>query len=368
MSKPLANILRPSTLKDVIGQTHLLGESGPLKKMADRQVLISTILWGPPGTGKTTLVNALANDTHSCFLKLNATESTVKDLRKVIADATARQPVKTVLFVDELHRWNKSQQDVVLPVVEDGTIILFGATTENPKFAINSTILSRCVVFETKPLNTAEMAQLLLRVKNHYKERGLKVSISNDAAKLLINRSSGDARKALTALQTCIEVLSDGQIEIEHVEVALPDKHLVFDSHGQDHYDLAHCYQESIQHSDVNSAIYWLAKWLSSGEDPAFISRRMLITAFEDCADNPTAALLAVAACLTTERTGMPECMIPLSLATIEMAKSNRDKTAYHAIKMAMQDVQNGVTIHVPEQMRAGTNGNISVAPRIYVD
>ncbi len=368
MSKPLANILRPSTLNDIIGQTHLIGPTGPIRKMADKGSLISTILWGPPGTGKTTLVQSLANDTRSFFIKLNATESTVKDLRKVIADAAARQPVKTVLFVDELHRWNKSQQDVVLPVVEDGTVILFGATTENPKFAINSTILSRCVVFETKPLNTSEMAQLLIKVKSHYKSLDIKVNISPEAAKLLINRSSGDARKALTALQTCIEVLSEGHVDVEHVEVAIPDKHLVFDAHGQDHFDLAHCYQESIQHSDVNSAIYWLAKWLSSGEDPAYISRRMMITAFEDCADNPTASLLAVAACHATERTGMPECMIPLSLATIEMARSKRDKTAYEAIKMAMQDVQNGVTVHVPDNMRAGTSGSVYVAPRKYVD
>lgn len=372
MTSPLANMLRPKTLKDVIGQTHLLGEHGPIKKMADRNSLISTVLWGPPGTGKTTIVLALANDTKSCFIKLNATESTVKDLRKVISEAQERKPVNTILFVDELHRWNKSQQDVVLPVVEDGTIILFGATTENPKFAINSTILSRCIVLEAKPLNDKEMITLIQRVRSYYKSLGIKVAISQEAARMLINRSSGDARKCLTALQTCIEILAEGSnektVEEEHVTVAMPSKHMVFDAAGQDHFDLAHCFQEALQHSDGDSAIFWLAKWLSSGEEPAYICRRMLITAFEDCAANPTAAILAMAASYAAERTGMPECMIPMAMATIEIAKSDRDKTAYNAIKAAMHDVQNGTTVHVPEEMRAGTYGNIPVAPRKYIE
>jgi len=368
MTTPLASILRPKTLQEVIGQEHLIGDTGPFKKMADKQTLISTILWGPPGTGKTTLVQALANDTKSCFHKLNATESSVKDLRGVIAEAAARKPVKTILFVDELHRWNKSQQDVVLPVIEDGTITLFGATTENPKFAINSTILSRCIVLETKPLHTKDLVNLIVKVKNYYKSNGIKIEIDTDAVKLLVKRCGGDARKMLTVLQTCVEVLSDGHIATEHIEVAIPSKHLVFDAHGQDHFDLAHCYQESIQHSDGDSAIYWLAKWLSSGEEPSYICRRMLITAFEDCASNPMAAILAMAACFAAERTGMPECQIPMALATIEMAKSERDKMAYNAIKAAMSDVSNGVTIQVPEGMRAGTSGNMPVAPRKYID
>lgn len=364
---PLADILRPQRLEDIIGQQHLIGPNGPIALMASKNRLISSVIWGPPGTGKTTIIRALSRQASAIFHKLNATESTVKDLRKVIQDAQAAAPKPTILFVDELHRWNKSQQDVVLPVVEDGTLVLFGATTENPKFAINSTILSRCIVLETQPLSTTDLIQLMMRVKGYYKERGLKVQVSSEAALLLVTRCSGDARKLLTALETCIEVLSDGNVQVEHVEVAIPSKHIVFDKAGQDHFDLAHCYQEAIQHSDGDSAIFWLAKWLASGEEPAYICRRMLITAFEDCASNPQAAVLAMAACFATERTGMPECMIPMALATVEMAKSDRDKSAYNAIKAAMHDVMNGVTVQVPEGMRAGTSGNIPTAPRKYI-
>ena len=365
--KPLASILRPTSLNDVIGQEHLVGEGKILQLMASRNRFQSTILWGPPGIGKTTLVTALANDAKLPLIKLNATEATVKDLRKVI-DLAYKSGDKTIVFIDECHRWNKSQQDVLLPVVEDGTIILFGATTEKPKFAVNSTILSRCIVLEVKPLDARSLTQLLIRVKEYYKDKGKEISISKQAAKLLIVRSSGDARKLITAIETCIEILSeDGLVDVEHVEVAIPDKHLVFDASGNEHFDYAHCYQEAIQNSDVDSAIYWLAQWLCSGEDPAYISRRMLITSFEDCATNPNAWIAAMAACFTVERTGMPECMIPMALATCEMGLSKRSKYAYRAIKEAMHDVENKVTVHVPPELRAGTRGYVKAINKIYV-
>ncbi len=272
------------------------------------------------------------------------------------------------VLVHNCHRFNKSQQDVLLPVVEDGTIVLFGATTEKPKFAVNSTILSRCIVLETKPLNAQETIDLIKRVKAHYKAKDEKVTIDQEAAKRLINRCSGDARKVITSLETCIEILSDDKhVTVEMVDQAIPDKHIVFDASGNDHFDLAHCYQEAIQNSDTDGALYWLGKWVASGEDPAYICRRMLITAFEDCSGNPFAWLAAMAACYTVEKTGLPECMIPMSLATCEMGKSKRNKSAYAAIKKVMEDIENGATVHVPPELRAGTAGYVHAVKKQYL-
>jgi putative ATPase len=367
-STPLAVELRPSKLKDIIGQEHLTDDGKPLSKMALKNTVRSTILWGPTGIGKTSIVRSLANEIDAVFCQLNATKATVSDLRSMISSARNNDKA-TIVFVDEIHRWNKSQQDTMLPVVEDGTIILFGATTENPKFAVNSTLLSRCLVFELKPLQTPSLIKIIMKVKEHYKNKGRKIDIDKEAAKILILRSSGDARKLITALETAIEILSDDDhITADHINLAIPDKHLVFDASGNEHYDLAHCYQESIQNSDVNAAIYWLAKWIESGEDPAYICRRMLITAFEDCASNPLAGPIAMAASYTTERTGLPECVIPMALATCEMASSKRDKTAYNAIMAAIDDVRNGLTIHVPPSLRAGTSGYFAAINKQYVE
>jgi len=366
---PLAIQLRPETLNDIIGQEHLLAAGKPIRRMADTKKFQSTIFWGPPGAGKTSLVSALASETNSNFHKLNATEATVKDLRKVIENAQKLLPdIRTFAFVDEIHRWSKSQQDVMLPVVEDGTIVLFGATTEKPKFAVNSTILSRCLVLEVKPLTAADILKLIIKIKEYYKSKDRLVKIPPEVAKRLINRCSGDARKAIMALETAIEILSENDIvTLDHIDLAIPDKHIVFDAHGNDHYDLAHCYQEAIQHSDTDGAIYWLAKWIQSGEDPAYICRRMLITAFEDCAGNPSAWLAAMAACYTAERTGLPECMIPMSLATCEMGQSKRNKSAFYAIHAAMADVENRETVHVPPGLRAGTNGYVHAVNKQYL-
>lgn len=367
---PLAALLRPNRLEDVIGQEHLTAPGKPLAKMVEKHRFQSIIFWGPPGTGKTSLARSLVHEANSNFCPLNATKATVKDLRNVIsaAEKALEEERQTFVFVDEIHRWTKAQQDVMLPVVENGLIILFGATTEKPEFAVNSTILSRCLIMEIKPLSNQNLITLILKVKNHYKSENRKIEIDRDAARTLINRCSGDARKLIMVLETTIEILSDDDhITLDHVDQAMPDKNLVFDANGNDHFDLAHCYQESIQHSDADAAIYWLAKWLESGEDPAYICRRMLITAFEDCAGNPLAASLAMAACYTTERTGIPECVIPMALATCEMAMSKRNKSAYKAIKAALFDVRNGATVHVPPQLRAGTSGYFAAIQKTYL-
>lgn len=362
---PLAAALRPLKLDEVIGQRHLVGPGMAIRKMADKKRAQSAIIWGPSGTGKTTIVRALAREIDALFYNINATSATVKELREIILAGKSRS---TFAFVDEIHRFSKSQQDVLLPAVEDGTIIMFGATTEKPKFAVNSTILSRCIVLETKPLDAQEMIDLVKRVKGHYKAKGRPIKIDQEAAKWLINRASGDARKAITALETCIEILSDDDhITLDHVNTAIPDKHIVFDATGNDHFDLAHCYQEAIQHSDADGALYWLGKWIASGEDPAYICRRMLITAFEDCAGNPHAWLAAMAACYTVEKTGLPECMIPMSVATCEMARSERNKTGYNAIKDVMSDIENREVVHVPPELRAGTRGYTHAVKKVYL-
>ena len=366
---PLAAHLRPNFLNDIIGQDHLLGEGMPIRRMAETGKFQSTILWGPPGVGKTTLARALSNETDAKFVQLNATKATVKQLRNGIADAKGMLPlVQTIVFLDEIHRFSKSQQDILLPSIEDGVIILFGATTERPKFAVNSTILSRCLSYEVKPLDKVAMLKLLLRVKQHYVDQGRPIKIESETAEVLVDRCGGDARKLILSLETAIEILSDNDnITLKHVNLAIPDKHIVFDAHGNDHFDLAHCYQEAVQHSDADGAIYWLAKWIESGEDPAYICRRMLITAFEDCAGNPFAATTAMAACFTVERTGLPEAMIPMALATCEMAKSERNKSAYNAIKSAINDVKNKETVHVPPELRAGTTGYVYHVGKQYL-
>lgn len=369
---PLASILRPASLTDIIGQEHLLGPGKVVGRMAATQRVVSAILWGPPGTGKTTLVRALANDLNARFAALNATSTTVKDLRAVITTAKksleADQPQRTLVFVDEIHRWSKSQQDVLLPEVEDGTIVLWGATTEKPQFAVNSTVLSRCLVLETKPLGKRHMIELAIRVRSYYANQGRPFKMDEPTCLLLLDRCSGDARKLVTALEAAVEVVAeDGCINADIVDAVIPMKSLVFDARGNEHFDLAHCYQEAIQHSDTDGAIYWLAKWIESGEDPAYICRRMLITAAEDCAGNPFAMTTAMAAAFITERTGLPECLIPMALATCEMGESKRNKSAYYAIKEAMQDVQHGATVHVPPELRAGTAGYLHAISKQYL-
>ena len=270
------------------------------------------------------------------------------------------------ILVHNCHRFNKTQQDVLLPGVEDGTVVLFGATTEKPKFAVNSTILSRAMMWEFKPLSDTDMVTLLKRVLKYYKVNNNQVSIDPIAARVLINRSSGDCRKLIMSMETIVEVLleSDKSIVQLHVDAVIPEKHVVFDKSGNEHFDIACAYQNAIQNSQADDAIYWLAKWLNSGEDPAYIARRMLVSAFEDCAGNPLAPLLAHAACYATENIGAPECQIGMAYATIEMAKSKRNKCACRAISDAMKDVVNESTIHIPPELRAGESKHGSVHGR----
>lgn len=365
---PLADLLRPTKLDDILGQEHLIGPGMPFRRMVEKNKPISTILWGPPGTGKTTIVKALSNEIDTDYYELNATDTSTKEIRSVIDQAAKNQEKQTILFIDEIHRLAKNIKDIFLPCVENGTVRLFGATTENPKFSVNSTILSRSLIFETKPLKPSNLATLYLKIVKHYSLLDVRVKTTKEVLQVLINRCSGDARKFITSVEALVEMMSDnGAFSMDDLESVMPCKHVVFDKSGNEHFSYAHCYQDAIQDSDENGAIYWLATWLNSGEDPAYICRRMLITAFEDCSGNPFAIASAMAACYTTERTGMPECMIAMAHATIEMAKSKRNKSAFYAIHAAMADVQNGRTIYVPPDMRAGTNAYRRIIKKQYV-
>lgn len=364
---PLAITLRPNKFEQIVGQDHLVGKGGVFYEMAKKSILQHVLLWGPPGSGKTSIAFALANETDSHFRKLDATTNGIKELRKVISFAES-QDKRVILVVDEIHRWSKNVQDTLLAAVENGVLTLIGLTVETARFAVIKALLSRCLILETKPLDNAASVALYKRVRDHYKGQGKSIQVDNNTIKKLIMRSSGDARKIIMVLETLIEIMSEnGVIKEKDLDLVMPHKHLFCDASGSEHFDLAHCYQEAIQNSDVDGAIYWLAKWLESGEDPAYICRRMLITAFEDCAGNPFAATTAMAACYTTERTGLPECMIPMSLATCEMAMSKRNKSAYYAIKSAMNDVQNEATVHVPPGLRAGTSGYVKAVNKTYL-
>jgi putative ATPase len=364
---PLAVKLRPHKFEDVVGQNHLVGPKGIFYKMAHTGKMQHVLLWGPPGSGKTTIAYALAAETGSDYRHLNATTSGIKDLRKVLAFAE-KNDSGTVVAVDEIHRWSKNVQDALLAAVENGTITLIGLTVETARFAVIKALLSRCLILETKPIDNPSLVKLYKKVRDYYKDQGREVKIEKSVASKLLHRVSGDARKLILVMETLIEIMSNNdEISEESLELVMPNKHSYCDANGSEHFDLAHCYQEAIQHSQVDEAIYWLAKWLESGEDPAYICRRMIITAFEDCAGNPFAATTAMAAHYATERTGMPECMIPMATATCEMAMSKRNKSAYYAIKDAMRDVQHGETIYVPKHLRAGTSGYKGVLGKTYL-
>lgn len=347
----LATLLRPQSLDTIHGQSHLLDPGMPIRKMADTGKLYSTILWGPSGTGKTSMVRALAKTAQFTYRPLNATENSISDFRKILE--TADEDEQILVFIDEIGRWNKGQLDTLLPSIEDGRIVMFGATTDNPKFAVTATVLSRCLVFETKPLTVKAQMAILANVIAYLKSINIALKADAKVVSKIISRANGDARKFLNVLDMLVNMAEDGVITDAMVDAVIPHRHMLVNKGGGHEFDSAHAFQTAIQHSDVNSAIYWLAQWIASGEDPAYICRRMLVTAFEDCASNPLAGVVAMAAHYTVERIGLPEAMIPMSLATCMMAESSRDKSAYNAIHAAIRDVEHGEFTPVPEVMRA---------------
>ncbi|MDO5361548.1 MAG: replication-associated recombination protein A [Eubacteriales bacterium] len=348
---PLASRLRPTTLEEVVGQQHIVGKDKLLYRAIKADKLTSVIFYGPPGTGKTTLAKVIANTTSANFTQINATVAGKKDMEEVVRQAQSDLGMygkKTILFIDEIHRFNKGQQDYLLPFVEDGTIILIGATTENPYFEVNGALLSRSIVFELKSLETEEVKELILRAVNDpVKGMGsYGARIDEDALEFLADMAGGDARSALNAIE--LGILTTPRDENGKIHVTLDvaseciQKRVVrYDKNGDNHYDIISAFIKSMRGSDPDAAVYYLAKMLYAGEDVKFIARRIMILASEDIGNaDPQALLVAVAAAQAVERVGMPESQIILSQAVAYMAYAPKSNAAVNAIADAMDSVK----------------------------
>ena len=360
---PLASRLRPTTLEEVVGQQHIIGKDKLLYRAIKADKLSSIILYGPPGTGKTTLAKVIANTTSAEFLQINATSAGKKDMEEVVAQAKDNQGMygkKTILFIDEIHRFNKGQQDYLLPFVEDGTVILIGATTENPYFEVNGALLSRSIIFELKNLSTEDIKTLLLRAVNDV-EKGMgayNASIDEDALEFLADVSNGDARAALTAIELGILTTErgvDGKIRIT-LEVAsecIQKRVVRYDKTGDNHYDTISAFIKSMRGSDPDAAIYYLARMLAAGEQVAFIARRIMICAAEDVSNaDPNALVVATSAAQAVERLGMPEARIVLAQAAAYVACAPKSNSAICAIDKAMELVQSRRTDPIPPYLQ----------------
>jgi putative ATPase len=368
--QPLAVRMRPRLLEEFIGQEHFIGPGKLLRRMLDADRLTSVILFGPPGTGKTALAEVIANHTGRHFERANAAMIGVKEIRRILSDAAARledSGRRTILFLDEIHRFSRNQQDVLLSDVENGLITLIGATTENPYFAVNSALVSRSTIFQFQPLSEEHVAEIVRRAQRD--ERGFagrEITISDEAIAHWARLSDGDARRALNALE--VAVLSARQadigppdapasdriaIDLEAAEQSIQAKALVYDGTGDEHYDVISAFIKSMRGSDPDAAVFWLARMLAAGEDPRFIARRIAILASEDIGNaDPQAIQIAAAAWEIAERVGMPECQLTLAQATIYMAAAPKSNASARAIWSAMSDVKEGRTIPVPKHLR----------------
>ena len=360
---PLASRMRPTTLDEVVGQQHIVGKDKLLYRAIKADKLSSIIFYGPPGTGKTTLAKVIANTTSAEFMQINATSAGKKDMEEVVAAAKNNQGMygkKTILFIDEIHRFNKGQQDYLLPFVEDGTIILIGATTENPYFEVNPALLSRSVIFELKKLSTEDIRTLLLRAVNDT-EKGMgsyHAQMDDDALEFLADMANGDARAALTAIELGILTTDRSEDGIIHITLDVASectqKRVInYDKTGDNHYDTISAFIKSMRGSDPDAAVYYLARMLYAGEDVKFIARRIMILASEDIGNaDPQALQVAVAAAQAVERLGMPEARIVLAQAVTYMASAPKSNSAINAIDKAMRVVQETKTPPVPVHLQ----------------
>lgn len=359
---PLAARMRPRTLEEYAGQTHILGSGKLLRRAIEADRLSSIILYGPPGTGKTSLARLIAGHTRSRFVELSGVEGSVADIRRAVGEAAiaARNGGRTLLFIDEIHRFNKAQQDALLPDVERGTVRLIGATTQNPFFSINGPLVSRSQVFQLQPLSVDDLVTLQHRALADA-ERGLgtlPVDLDKEAAQHLATVSDGDARKCLNALEIAARTTPfgpDGRIHVtlEAAAESIQKKALVYDGTGDDHYDTASAFIKSLRGSDPDAALYWLAKMLHAGEELRFITRRLVIFASEDVGlGDPLALPLAVSAQQAVEFVGLPEARITLAHAVVYLATAPKSNRAYTALGRAESDVASGRTLAVPNHLR----------------
>lgn len=360
-NQPLASRLRPRNLDEFVGQKHLIGEGKILRNLIENDKISSIIFWGNPGIGKTTLAQIIANKTNSEFINFSAVTSGIKEIKEVMAQAEGNRKLgqKTIVFVDEIHRFNKAQQDAFLPYVEKGSIILIGATTENPSFEINSALLSRCKVFVFKPIETEDLVTLLKRALSD--ERGFgndKINIDDEFLKIIAEFANGDARSALTTLEMVVlngNVNKDGDITVtkETLEQCISKKSLLYDKNGEEHYNIISALHKSMRNSDPDAAVYWLARMLEAGEDPIYVARRVTRFASEDIGlADPHALEIAVAAYHACHFIGMPECSVHLTQAVVYMAMAPKSNAMDVAYNLAKQDAKNHIAEPVPLQIR----------------
>jgi putative ATPase len=353
--------MRPEALTDFIGQEHLLGPGKLLKQAVEGDQIPSMIFWGPPGCGKTTLARIIAKITNSVFIQFSAVTAGVKELKEIIKQARDNAKLhrrKTILFIDEIHRWNKAQQDALLPHIEDGTIILIGATTENPSFEVNSALLSRCRVFVLNKLAGQNIADLLVRaIKDKIQGYGnLKIKIDKEAIKYLATMADGDARVAYNALEFAVTSVVGGKeinLDQEKIKEALQKSHLLYDRAGEEHYNIISALHKSLRGSDADAALYWLARMLEAGEDPLYVARRLVRFASEDVGlADPQALVQAVSAYQACHFIGMPECNVILAQAVVYLARAPKNNDLYVAYGEVQRDVKETENDPVPLHLR----------------
>ena len=365
---PLAARMRPRSFDEFVGQDHIVGPGRVLRRAIEADKVPSLILWGPPGSGKTTLANLIAGVTRSHFDPISAVTSGVAELRRAVDQSQERRAMysqRTILFIDEIHRFNKAQQDVILPHVENGTFTLIAATTENPSFEVIAPLLSRCRVFTLHQLSDEQVESIVLHSIGD-EERGLsnlRVEIEPEAMKLLVNVANGDARVALNGLETAAHATAPNDdrgrhIDLETIEDALQQRAILYDKAGEQHYDTISAFIKSVRGSAPDAALYWLGRMIEAGEDPMFIARRLVILASEDIGlAEPMALPLAVAAQQAVHFIGMPEGRIPLAEATVYLATAPKSNSAYAALNRAMEDVRKSRNDPVPLHLRNAATG-----------